>query len=84
MTLKFRRAERIRVKCDAHPWMSAWIVAAGHPYYAVTGENGAFRLDQVPPGTYQLEAWHETLGKLEQTVTVAGKQATRAAFAFRR
>ncbi|MHC4493011.1 MAG: carboxypeptidase regulatory-like domain-containing protein, partial [Planctomycetota bacterium] len=84
LTVKFRRAERMHVKCDAHPWMSAWIVAAGHPYYAVTGADGGFKLDSVPPGTYQLEAWHETLGKAEQTVTVAKGKSAQVKFRFRK
>ena len=43
---------------------------AKHPYYAVTGENGAFRLEGVPAGTYTVEIWHETLGKKQAEVTV--------------
>ena len=46
--------------CDAgHPWMSAYIIRARHPYYAVTDADGKFELDNVPPGTYVLEMWHE-------------------------
>jgi hypothetical protein len=46
--------------CDAgHPWMSAYIKMAETPYFAVTNAEGAFRLNDVPPGTYSLEVWHE-------------------------
>jgi len=45
--------------CDAgHPWMSAFIVVAEHPYYTVTSDDGSFTLEDVPPGTYQLTVWH--------------------------
>jgi hypothetical protein len=49
----------IRVQCDAHVHMSAWLVALEHPYVAVTDEHGRFALDHVPPGAYRLVAWHE-------------------------
>ena len=50
----------IAVTCDAgHPWMNAYIVVSEHPYVAVTDERGAFRLGDVPPGTYVVRMWHE-------------------------
>ena len=73
---KFKYPEMIFVKCDAHKWMSAWIVVAGHSYYRLTGDDGSYRLDNVPPGTYSLEFWHERLGTAtQQVVVVAGKEA---------
>jgi plastocyanin len=49
-----------RATCDAgHPWMSAYIVVIGHPYYAVTDENGRYVLEGVPPGRYNVRMWHE-------------------------
>jgi hypothetical protein len=56
----------IRVQCDAHTHMSAWVLAVDHPYFAVTDDNGAFKLDGVPPGKYTLAVWHapwKTKGK---------------------
>ena len=67
----------IKVQCDAHGWMHAWWVSEDHPYYAVTDANGAFKLSDVPPGDYQLEAWHEILGKQTQKVTVKPKEDTK-------
>lgn len=52
----------VTVKCDIHGWMSAWIAYVPHPYFAVTDENGAFTLEDVPAGTYKLGYWHETCG----------------------
>lgn len=82
MTMKFRRPERIRVTCDVHPWMVGWFIATDHPYNSVTSESGAFELTDVPPGTYTLELWHETLGTQAQTVTVESGKTTKIAFAL--
>ena len=64
----------IKVQCDAHGWMHAWWISQEHPYYAVTDANGAFKIADVPPGDYDLELWHETLGKQTQKVTVKAKE----------
>ncbi len=68
--LSFTAPEKVKVKCDLHPWMSAWVVVMEHPYHAVTNDAGMFELSNIPPGTYTLEAWHETLGTLRQSVTI--------------
>ena len=50
----------VELKCNAgHVWMNAEIIIVKHPYYAVTDEHGFFKLSDVPPGEYELEAWHE-------------------------
>ena len=67
----FEKPDVIRVACDVHSWMGAWIVVVDHPYNVVTGEDGSFSLDGVPPGTYTLKSWHESLGIVEQKVTVS-------------
>jgi hypothetical protein len=75
MTERFQHPEIVKVSCDAHPWMTGWIVVTDHPYVAVTDERGAFRLAGVPPGSYTLSLWHETLGEQRQEVTVrAGEE----------
>ena len=57
---RFNASGFYRASCDAgHPWMSAYIVRASHPYYTVTDENGKFVLTHVPPGTYRIRMWHE-------------------------
>ena len=55
-----------------HPWPKAFIAVFDHPYFAVAKNDGSFSIDQVPPGTYTLMAWHERAGRTEQKVTVAG------------
>ncbi len=72
----FPFAEKVKVRCDIHEWMGAWIVVMGHPYYTLTDRAGRFVVGGVPPGTYTLEAWHETLGATTQTVTVEAGQTT--------
>jgi hypothetical protein len=58
------KADRIPVKvtCDIHPWMSAWVRVYDHPYYAVTGPDGTFEIKNAPAGSYQMIAWHEKPG----------------------
>ncbi|HSG00761.1 MAG TPA: carboxypeptidase regulatory-like domain-containing protein [Vicinamibacterales bacterium] len=69
----------IAVKCDAHPWMHAYWISMEHPYYAVTDASGAFSIGDLPAGDYEVEVWHETLGKKTEKVTVpAGGTATVA------
>ena len=66
----------LRLKCDVHTWMVAFVAVANHPYFAVTTADGAFTLRDVPEGTYQLRAWHEKLGTIASEVRV---DATREA-----
>lgn len=73
--VSFDAPEKVKIKCDLHPWMSAWIVVTDHPYHAVTDEAGAFTISNVPPGTYTLEVWHETLGTTSQTVTIVAGES---------
>jgi hypothetical protein len=62
----------IRLDCDVgHTWMRAYILVRADPFAAVTGSDGGFRLTAVPPGTYRLTTWHETLGPRELSVTVS-------------
>jgi len=48
----------VRLVCDAHPHMSAWMIVHDSPYYAVTDDKGTFRISDVPPGTYKITMWH--------------------------
>jgi len=58
------------VKCDVHGWMQAFVRVDKHPFHAVTGEDGRFQIEGVPPGSHTLEVWHEFLGPMEYDVTV--------------
>ncbi len=61
----------IRAQCDAgHPWMSAYLHVFDHPYFAVSGADGAYRLTGIPAGRYTLRAIHERFGEQAHTVVV--------------
>ena len=79
----FSRPEIVKVKCDVHPWMSAYIGVFDHPFHAVTEKDGTCELADLPPGEYTLAAWHETFGEVEQKVTVADGEAAEVEFVFK-
>lgn len=58
------------MQCGMHPYMQNWGYAIDNPYYAVTGPNGSFAIDDLPPGTYHIKAWHPILGTQERDITV--------------
>jgi plastocyanin len=77
------REVMVPFKCDVHPWMNAYMGVLDHPFFAVTGANGSFELKGLPPGTYTVEAWHETLGSQTQMVTIGAKETGTAEFSFK-
>lgn len=72
-----RRPGMVRVECDAHGWMLAWIYVADNPYYAVTSADGSFTIENVPPGSYTLVVWQEHTGEKEIPITVKPKETVR-------
>ena len=68
----------VHINCNVrHTWMHAYVFVAENPYHAVTGTDGRFVIDRVPPGTYTLRVWQELLGSIDRQVTVeAGKNIT--------
>jgi len=80
---KFDKPEiMVKMKCDVHPWMSAYIGVLDHPFFSVSGDDGSFAIKDLPAGTYTLEAWHETYGVQTAEVTVAEGQDATANFSF--
>jgi len=72
----------IPVKCNIHPWMHAYIAVVKGPF-GVSNDAGAFKLENVPPGTYTLTAWQETYGTQTQKVVVAAGKPAPADFSFK-
>jgi hypothetical protein len=71
-----------QIRCDAHDWMRGWVWVLDHPYGVVSSADGSFSIDNVPPGTYKITAWHEKLGEQEAEVTVPASGAVDASFEF--
>lgn len=74
------------VKCDVHPWMKSYVQVFDHPYFAVTGIDGKFTINNIPPGDYEVVAWQEKFGSkrtLLKQVTV-GKDSQTLDFTFSR
>jgi plastocyanin len=77
------RPDVVKVRCDVHKWMGAYVIVAKNPYYVITEAGGRFRLEGVPAGHYHLKVWQETLGELNQDITVEGAKSTEATFTYR-
>ena len=85
VSIRMRRDEAsppMKVKCDIHPWMNAFVAVVEHPYFSVTGDDGAFKLENLPPGTYTIEAWHEKYEVMEQTVTIGDNETKTLEFTY--
>ena len=81
---KFAHPEiMVKVHCNEHPWMSAYIAVTANPFYSVTGDGGTFTIPNVPPGEYTLGSWTAAFGTQDQKVTVRSGQITQATFTFK-
>jgi plastocyanin len=73
----------IRVKCNIHSWMHAFIGVLPYPYFAVSSDNGTYTIGNLPPGTYTLGVWQEKLGTQEQQITIPPNGKAEANFTFK-
>lgn len=80
--VKLRRGVGLKVECDAHDFMHAFVFVANNPYYAVVDENGSFNIDQVPPGKYVIKAWHGLLKEQKAQIEVSAGGNTTTDFEF--
>jgi plastocyanin len=81
---KFIKSEvMIAVKCNIHSWMHAYIGVLDHPYFVVSGLDGSFEITNVPPGDYEIEAWHELLGTQHQKITITPSGHIETQFSFK-
>lgn len=80
-TQEFEEPEIVKVECDLHGWMNAWIIVTDNSYFDISKKEGNFEIPNVPPGKYTLNAWHEVLGSKSQKITV-GEGMTEVNFDF--
>lgn len=71
-----------KITCEIHPWMSAYVYLTDNPYYAITDVHGEYEIDNVPPGKYRVQIWHEMLGTQVTDIEVKAGKATQLDFAF--
>jgi len=84
MTEKFEKPEIIKLTCDVHSWMLGWVAVMPNPFFGVTDANGATKIENVPPGKYTVEVWHETLGKQTKEVEVKAGQTAKVAIEMKK
>ncbi len=65
-----------KITCDMHPWMACYAGVLDHPFFAVTGEDGSYKIEGLPAGTYEVTAWHEKMRTRKQSVTVGDGDAS--------
>lgn len=83
ITKKFDKPEvMVKIKCDVHPWMSAYVGVMEHPFFSTTGDQGTFEMKDLPAGKYVVTAWHEKYGTQDQTVTVEEGKPMNIEFTF--
>jgi plastocyanin len=77
------REVMVPFKCNVHAWMNAYVGVLEHPFFAVSDGKGRFALQQLPPGTYTIEIWHERFGTQTQEVTVTAQETKDLTFTFK-
>ena len=61
---------RLRVTCDVHPWMRAWLLVLPTAAFAITGEDGTYKIAGVPAGKHKVRIWHERLGERDAEIEI--------------
>jgi plastocyanin len=79
---RLKDQEILKLKCDVHRWMVAYVDVVSHPYFAVSGGDGSFTINGAPAGKQTLSAWHERFGVLKQTADVKPGATTTVTFTY--
>ena len=83
LTFSFSKPEMfLKFKCDVHQWMFAWVSVFDHPYFAVSAKDGTFKIANVPPGKYKLQAAHRKAGVVTQEIEVKDGEPAKVDFAL--
>ena len=81
LTFTFSHPEMfLKFKCDVHQWMFSWVSIFDHPYFAVSGKDGTFKIANVPPGKYKIEAAHRKAGTDTKEIEVKEGEPTKVDF----
>jgi len=81
MTKTFDKPEvMVKLKCDVHNWMAAYVGVLDNPFYAVSDDKGSFTIKGLPAGDYEIEAWHEKYGTQTMKVTVGASDTKTVDF----
>jgi plastocyanin len=83
VNLLLKDEEMLRIGCDVHRWMTAWVGVVSHPYFAVSeGKGGTYTIANVPAGRRTVTAWHEAFGTLTKAVDVKDGQTVTVDFIY--
>jgi hypothetical protein len=82
MSVHLDEGRALKVECDAHDFMHAFVFVADHPYYALAGPDGSFEITDVPPGRYDIHAWHPYLGERMKVIEVGPASNTEIGFEY--
>lgn len=72
----------VKIRCEVHPWMAAYIVVTEHPYHAISDVYGEYELTDIPAGNYRVKVWHESLGTQEKRIEVKPAATQKVDFTF--
>lgn len=82
MSVHLDEGQALKVECDAHDFMHAFVFVAENPYYALVRPDGSFEIADVPPGRYAIHAWHPYLGEKDAAIEVEPNGAITVDFSF--
>jgi hypothetical protein len=81
--INFSGVPFLRITCNIHNWMETWVYVAQSKFHAVSGEDGKFKIDGIPPGKYRGYVIHPTLGKQRLSVMIEAGQTQEESFVFK-
>ncbi len=82
MSVTIDQGKALKVECDAHDFMHAYVFVARNPYYAIARRDGSFEIADIPPGRYTVRAWHPYLGEKEKTIEIQAGGLTETRFEY--